>query len=430
MPEFDFAFHEDGSATLIDGAGRAAGDLRALFARLRERSPHYRALLPPLAECEPVAALAAMPATEKTTYRTELAREALADLRGENFVIDFSSGSTARPVQRFCRAADDLSEQEATERAFRRAGIGRGDRLVFIDVGMAQIYEFYARAARSLGVAEVTYLQMTQDLDATLLTLRRLRPDAILIIPSLLSLMERHLSELWPGVASPVRCVIGTGEPTPPKLRVAVKEAWGAQVFSLYGTTETGCLASECACEDGHHFDVDAHVLTLRNTNRIDNSTVEGELLLTTTQIQTQAVVKYAVGDIVRVSTVPCRCGEETPRIWHLHRTQDAFVFAGEKFHHRMILDVFRRVAPDLEALTLEIDDVPEGPEHVLLRAVVPESFAVRKPLLLDTLRKGIFELDSLVHAGLVRVDVDCRQASASPRKRKSVYVIDRRGAA
>jgi hypothetical protein len=61
---------------------------------------------------------------------------------------------------------------------------------------------------------------------------------------------------------------------------------------------------------------------------------------------------------------------------------------------------------------------------------VVPESFAVRKPLLLDTLRKGIFELDSLVHAGLVRVDVDCRQVSANPRRRKTIRVIDRRGAA
>jgi phenylacetate-CoA ligase len=426
MPGFDFAFHNDGSVTLVDDGGRVAGDLRVLLARLKDRSPYYRSMMRPLGECDPIAMLAAMPATEKSTYRGALAQEALSGLRGESFVIDFSSGSTARPVQRFCRVADDLSEQEATERAFRRAGIGRGDRLAFIDVGMAQIYEFYARAARSLGVAEVTYLQMTHDLDATLASLRRLRPDVVLIIPSLLARMERHFSDLWPGEASPLRCVIGTGEPTPARLRAAVKQAWSAQVFSLYGTTETGCLASECAHEDGHHFDVDAHVLTLRGARRVDDTTVEGELLLTTTQIHTQAVVKYAVGDIVRVGAAPCPCGEPGPRIWHLQRTQDAFVFAGEKFHHRMILDVFRSVAPDLDALTLEIDDLPEGPEHVLLRAVVPETFASRKTLLLDILRQGIFELDSLVHAGLVRVDVDCRRPS--PQKRKDVRVIDRRG--
>ena len=94
-----------------------------------------------------------------------------------------------------------------------------------------------------------------------------------------------------------------------------------------------------------------------------------------------------------------------------------------------MILEVFHSVAPDLDALTLEIDDLPEGPEHVLLRAVVPDSFSTRKPLLVEVLRKGIFELDSLVHAGLVRVDVDCREASAeASRRRKDVRVIDRRG--
>ena len=37
--------------------------------------------------------------------------------------------------------------------------------------------------------------------------------------------------------------------------------------------------------------------------------------------------------------------------------------------------------------------------------------------------------LKALVHAGLVRVDVDCRRPSAeSPQKRKEIRVIDRRG--
>lgn len=428
MPAFDFLFHADGSATLIDHGGHVEGNLDTLFARLRERSPHYRALMSPLEERDAVATLGAMPATEKATYRQELAQEALTGLRGENFVIDFSSGSTARPVQRFCRTADDLSEQEATERAFRRAGIGKGDRLVFIDVGMAQIYEFYARAARSLGAAGVVYLQMTHDLGATLAALRTLRPDVILTIPSLLSRFEKQLATLWPDEPCPVRCVIGTGEPMPPRLRAAVKEALRCPVLSLYGTTETGCLASECGCEDGHHFDVDAHVLTLRHARRIDPATVEGELLLTTVQLHTQAVVKYAVGDIVRVGTSACPCGEPTPRIWHLQRTQDAFVFAGEKFHHGMILDALRVAAPDLEALTLEIDDLPRGPEHVLLRAVVPAHFAPRRDLLRRTLGKDIFELDSLVHAGLVRVDVECRPCGTDGRpSRKAVRVIDRR---
>lgn len=429
MPGFDFVFHEDGNATLVDDAGQARKHLASLFTRLRERSRHYRTLMLPLADCDPVAILGALPVTEKSTYRTVLAEEALSGLRGESFVVDFSSGSTSRPVQRFCRMADDLSEQEATERAFRRAGMRRGDRAVFIDVGMAQIYEFYTRAARSLGVAEVTYLQMTHDLDATLASLEKLRPDMLLTIPSLLSRIEKHLDRLWPSESSPIRCVIGTGEPMPPKLRASIKRAWNCSVLSLYGTTETGCLASECHREDGHHFDIDAHVLTLRGARRIDADTLEGELLLTTTDIHTQAVVKYAVGDVVRVSTVPCPCGEPTPRIWHMQRIQDAFVFAGEKFHHRMILEAFRSVAPDLDALTLEIDDLPEGPEHVLLRAVIPESFSSSRSQFLDILRKGIFELDSLVHAGLVRIDVDCRQAAPeAPQARKNIRVIDRRG--
>ena len=139
MPVFDFVHHDDGSATLVDDAGRAALHLESLCQKLGNRSPHYRALMQPLASRDPVALLGAMPVTDKATYRTVLAREALEGLGSESFVVDLSSGSTSRPVSRFCRTVDDLSEQEATERAFRRAGIGKDDRLVFIDVGMAQI---------------------------------------------------------------------------------------------------------------------------------------------------------------------------------------------------------------------------------------------------------------------------------------------------
>ncbi len=279
-----------------------------------------------------------------------------------------------------------------------------------------------------MGVAEVTYLHLTHDLDAMLTALRALRPSVILTIPSLLARAEKHFAGLWPAGTSPLRCLISTGEPMPAKLRDAIKRAWGCSVMSLYGTTETGCLASECRCEDGHHFDVDAHVLTLGQPRRVAPDMLEGELLLTTTQICTQAVVKYAVGDIVRVGLAPCPCGEPTPRIWHMRRTQDAFVFAGEKFHHGMILEALRAVAPDLDSLLLEIDDVPDGPEHVLLRAVLPEEFASRHSVLLEVLRDRIFELDSLVHAGLVRLEVDCRPATArDAQTRKALRVIDRR---
>jgi phenylacetate-coenzyme A ligase PaaK-like adenylate-forming protein len=431
MPAFDFVHHDDGSATLVDVGGETARRLGALFRRLEARSSHYAALLCAADGSDPVARLGAMPATDKATYRTTLAREALAGLGNENFVIDLSSGSTSRPVGRFCRTADDLSEQAATERAFRRAGIGRGDRVVFADVGAAQIYDFYGRAARALGAADVAYLHMTADLDATLAALRKLHPDVFLTIPSLLARAGNRLGAVWSRENSPLRCLISTGEAMPASQRAAIEGAWGCRVMSLYGTTETGCLASECVCEDGHHFDVDAHVLTLRHAQRLGPDTLEGELLMTTVEMYTHAVVKYAVGDMVRVSLAPCPCGDPAPRVWHLRRVQDAFVFAGEKFHHGMILDALRAVAPELDSLTLEIDEPPEGPEQVALRAVIPEVFHARRHELRQMLREGIFELDSLVRARLVAVDVVCRPpANGTGQTRKTPRVIDRRAAA
>ena len=420
--------HSDGAATVVTRDGLVHARLEALFCRLQAQSTYYRAQIAAtgIGSDDPIALLGALPETNKAIYRTTLVPETLAALGDASFVTDFSSGSSSRPVLRFCRMADDLSEQETTEQAFRRAGIREGDRLVLMDVGAAQIHDFYARAARNLGAIDITYLHLTRDLDAALGALGRLRPSVLLTIPTLLVRAASQFDRFWPRSGCPLRCLISTGEAMPTSLRLAAKQAWFCRVMSLYGTTETGVVASECVCEDGHHVDVAAHVLTVRAPHWIDAYTVEGELLITTPHVYTHSVVKYAVGDVVRISVRSCGCGEPTPRLWHLGREQEEFVFAGEKFAYSMILGALQKAVSDLHALTLEIEDVAAGHEQVVMRAILPEAFRPRAHELLAVLREGIFEIDSLVRFGLVRLEIDFRPPSEEAgRKRR--HVIDKR---
>ena len=384
-----FMRHDDGSFTLIESNDQTTMRLGAFFTKLRVRSPHYRCLLELAAAptAEPLSILGALPVTDKLAYRTVLAREALSDLGSESFVTDFSSGSASRPVLRFCRTVDDLCEQEATEGVFRRIELGPDDRLVFVDAGAAQIYDFYARAARNLGVSDVTFLHLTQDVGAALMSLSKLQPSVIVSIPTLMAQMRGALQEA-DILERPPRCLVSMGEAIPAILRAAVKRAWHCRVMSFYGTTETGGFASECECEDGHHFDPSENVVTIAHARELDAMTLEGELLVTTIQLRTHAVVKYAVGDIVRVSIAPCACGEPTPRLWHVRRAQDEFVFAGEKFAYDMICGTLSKAAPGIHSVTLEVEDISDGPEQVLLRTLVPDEFRPLGTLLMRALRE------------------------------------------
>jgi len=418
-----------GEASLVGRSESFRQRLGGYFARLHQTSGHYRAAmagrqLSPAAE--PFAILGAMPVTEKSTYRDALQAEALAGLERESFVTDFSSGSTAHCVLRLCRPADDLAEQEVTEAAFRRAGLGPGDRFVCLDVGAPEIYDFYFRAARNLGVARCAYLHMNRDAERACRPLRGLAPTVLLSVPSILIRAWPHIAGIWRGEAAPIRALIHMGEAMHPAFRAEVEAAWGCRVHSFYGTTEIGGLGVNCAESDGIHFDPSDALPTIEAPRWLDAETVEGEILFTTPSLHTQGVVKYRVGDRARLTVAPCACGDPTPRLWFLGRTHDAFVIAGEKFHHDAILEALRQAAPDLRMLSIEVMDSAAPGGHCLLRLTLPEALADRAEALLDILRYEIFELDSIYRYGLVDFDLAFVPA-AGFEGRKLRRVVDRR---
>ncbi len=402
-----FVAGDRGHMTVIDRDGRTEARLRQFLDRLDAESPFYRARLAECGTGTAIERLGRLPPTSRADYRGPLAAEALAGLGRECFVTDRSSGSTSRPVLRFCRGADDLAEQAETERVFRRAGLGPGDHLVCIDVGAAAISDFYQRAARALGVERFTFLHLTEDDAPAWLALQRLEPTAVLAIPSLIARGGERPLALWPEGRSPVRICITVGELLLPRQRTAIAHAWGCRVCTFFGTTETGGFASECGTADGCHFHPESTVVGLADPAWVDPLTAEGELLLSTPDIRTQPVLNYRTGDRVRVSVGACTCGERTPRLWPLGRDTETFVFAGEKFTYDAFLEALRVVAPTLDACSILVGPTTQRP--VRLTFHLPEKLRRHEKALRAALTNGIFELDALCRYGMVEVQLAFR---------------------
>jgi phenylacetate-coenzyme A ligase PaaK-like adenylate-forming protein len=407
-----FHRHEDGSVSLIGAREHDLDRMRRFFARLHRVSIHYRAVM----ECSglspegsPIEILGRFPPTSREDYRDILHPEALSRLSSDRFVCDYSSGSTGRCVLRLATPADELAEQSITEQVFRRAGMRGGDVFVCADVGFPEIYEFYARAARALGVSRTTYLHLNRDFGRSMEPFRRLAPNVFLTLPSLLARCWPHLRSVWPRGRSPIRSLIFMGEPMHPALRLEVAETLGCRVHSFYGTTETGGMAGECSLGDGCHFDPALIGATIARPEFLDEATVQGELSLTTWHLRDHPVVKYNVGDVVRVTARPCECGEASPRLTVVERTHEGFVLAGLKLRYQTVLDAFKRVAGDLDLLAITLSDLPESEGHTLMRLDLPNRFAPLERELMDILKYRIFELDDLYQFGLVRFRLDFR---------------------
>jgi phenylacetate-coenzyme A ligase PaaK-like adenylate-forming protein len=418
-----------GRAVLTDGeGGKVAEALAALFARLRRVSPHHAGLLSTEAEQDPLRELGRLPPTDKRTYREVLAVECLAALGHAGFISDHSSGTTAQPITRFSQPVDELAEQEVTEAAFAAAGVGPGARVLCVDVDMAELAEFYARAARARGAAQIAFLHLSADLARTVRCLRRFAPTHLVVTPSLLGRLWQELGEEAGGLAAPPRGVISVGEILPDSLRRGVQAAWrGCRFTSFYGTTEVGGMAWECAAGDGHHFDPAAFVAVLDGMGSLGREGGEGELLLTTPRHRTQAVVNYRSGDLVRLDLRPCRCGDPRPRLHTIRRLHEAFVFAGYKFAYDTLAGALTERFPDLPPVAMTVQDVDGGLGAVLLRLHLPRPSPVEAEDLVSALRGGIPDLDGLARRGLLRIEVGREEQAPPVGARKTRRLVDRR---
>lgn len=424
---YRFHRHGNGQYTLVDRNGAVAAVLRRCLLD-QPADSHFGRLIAATdgAARDPLELLGSLPPSDRTTFGGVLAREALARLRTEAFAFDLSSGSTAHPVARIYRVRDDRRDLAFSARVFRALGVDAGSTFVCVDVDAAPLHDFYLRAARLAGAKRTALLLCAGDLAAGMARLGPLAPTHLLTVPSILSAAWSGVARLWEPGAAPVRAVVAIGEPTAPRLRDAVRQGWGATVTSFYGATEAGGIGAECAAGDGHHVDPRHTILTVTSCRRAGDE-IEGELLITVPWQRTHPVVKYALGDFVRLSLAPCPCGDARPRVWVQRRIRGTLTYAGNKIDWEVMVAALRGIAPDLAGVAFEIEDGRAS--QLVIRSLVPERF---RPLAGD-LRRAIIASDHRLaawcHRGLVEVAIGFHRGQAAVA-RKSYRVIDRRGAA
>ena len=123
------------------------------------------------------------------------------------------------------------------------------------------------------------------------------------------------------------------------RFRKRLQEDLGVEIFSHYGGTEVSTLGGECSAHDGIHVYTDANLPSLVDPKVIDETTQEGEVAWTTMQVDVQPVIKYRLGDVIRITYEQCKCGRTSPRVQVIGRTDEGFSLYGEKFYYDTFLD-------------------------------------------------------------------------------------------
>jgi phenylacetate-CoA ligase len=164
-----------------------------------------------------------------------------------------------------------------------------------------------------------------------------------------------------------VRRIFVAGEPggSIPETRERIEALWGAEVYDYYGLSDIfGSCAGMCTEKDGLHWAEDhIHVEVLDpDTQEPVTEGERGELVLTTLRKQARPMIRFRTGDIVSVTTEPCRCGRTSLRLRGIHgRRDDMLIIRGVNVFPSDIEAVARREP----ALTGEYRLIVEREAHL-----------------------------------------------------------------
>jgi phenylacetate-CoA ligase len=360
--------------------------LSSLFIRVYDNFAYYRwkfneANVDP--SMEPMDLLNKLPFMTKRDYMM-LERDAFLQADRSLFYVETTSGSTGRPKRRFQSLNDELNELRLATRVFAGFDISKDDVVLFMDVGNPSIYIWFAKALENLGVRNTIYYGIQSDFNESLKGIARLDPTIICTIPSLLARSYETILRMYSETkGTSLRKIIYFGEKLSDGFRKRLQDELNVEIFSHYGGTEVSTIGGECTQHNGIHIYNDANYPSLVEPNIVNETTQEGEIAWTTTQIDIQPVIKYRIGDVVRIDYSPCPCGRTSPRINVIGRTNDGFSFFGEKFYYDTFLNT---IYSDLDEMGFMQIILSTDQNRDKLSIILPDKLKSNEKKILDSL--------------------------------------------
>jgi phenylacetate-CoA ligase len=110
--------------------------------------------------------------------------------------------------------------------------------------------------------------------------------------------------------------------------RAEIEALWDAPCHDMYGTNESGSMASECTHRTGMHIQEDAIILEVADpeTGRIPPDGEKGTLYITTLYRWGAPQIRFNVNDISAIAKGECPCGSTLKRLEKIYGRNDNMV--------------------------------------------------------------------------------------------------------
>lgn len=306
-------------------------------------------------------------------------RSCIADPYLDRYVVWESSGSKGEPGI-FVQDAASMAVYDALE-ALRRPSprpLERlldpwylGERIAFVGATQGHFASTVSterlrrlNPAMAMGLREVSFLQPT---DRLVEELNVLAPTVLSTYPSAaVMLAEEGLAgrlriepkEVWTG-----------GETLSPAMRRFVQQAFACPVVDSYGASEFLALASECR-RGCLHLNSDWAILeSVDDRGRpVPADEIGTTALLTNLANHLQPLIRYDIGDRIRLHSQPCACGSPLPVIEVQGRSDDTLLMHAPGGKPVRVLPLALSTVLEDDAGLFDFQLEQRGPRELVLR--------------------------------------------------------------
>ena len=309
---------------------------------------------------DPYRALSALPPVSKA----ELRRAGSGALTGGQVRPEWrsssSSGSTGEPFRVYYEPRTWAALKYLVKlRARGACGLGPTDRVAILDTSAPARLSVLQR---SLGWCRISVLQPAE---AMADSLAAFAPDVVYGLPS--SLLEAGRALQARGTHLQLRMLFTSGELLNGS-RAALKAAFDAPVYDIYGTSETKEIAWQCL-HGGMHLNADVVRLeVLDDAGRSLPAGEEGNLVATSLVNHAMPLLRYLTGDRGALLSGACTCGRSSPLLGVVSgRLADMLVLqGGRRVSPYALTSALERVNGVLRYQVSQLD-----PARVRVRAIV-----------------------------------------------------------
>ncbi len=279
-----------------------------------------------------------LPLTYKNDMRGLPPEGNLALSRPDVWHYHESFGTTGTPVSSWFTAED--YEREANQTLRWTSGIKKGmlvlNRFPYSFAVPPFVLETRCRKVGGI-IVPAGYLSWNVTYPRTLEIIKRLKVEAIGCLPNELIMLEMVADkcgyDLKKDLGS-IKHVLISGATVPPALKEYIEKRWDASVRSVYGSTETGGIASTCE-KGNHHLHRNAFIIEILDPET-KNPVRKGEagvLVVTSYYRKAAPLFRYFTGDICRLIPERCSCGDPVPIIEILGRMEGEVNLNGKKIY-------------------------------------------------------------------------------------------------